>query len=51
MEEIFVNKVANSGLISLNLEDYYSVGERVEIDVKGEEKMKLSANHLFDWLN
>jgi putative ABC transport system ATP-binding protein len=24
---------------------------RVEIDVKGEEKMKLSANHLFDWLN
>jgi hypothetical protein len=34
MEEIFVNKVANSGLISLNLEDYYSVGDRVEIDVK-----------------
>ena len=24
---------------------------RVEIDVNGEEKMKLSANHLFDWLN
>jgi hypothetical protein len=34
MEEIFVNKVANSGLISLNLEDYYSVGDRVEIDLK-----------------
>lgn len=34
MEEIFVNKVANSGLVSLNLEDYYSVGYRVEIDVK-----------------
>lgn len=34
MEEIFVNKVANSGLITLNLEDYYSVGDRVEIDVK-----------------
>jgi hypothetical protein len=34
MEEIFVNKVANSGLISLNLEDFYSVGDRVEIDVK-----------------
>jgi putative ABC transport system ATP-binding protein len=24
---------------------------KVEIDVKGEEKMKLSANQLFDWLN
>ena len=24
---------------------------RIEIDLQGEEKMKLSANHLFDWLN
>jgi hypothetical protein len=24
---------------------------KVEKDVKGEDKLKLSANHLFDWLN
>lgn len=35
MEEVFVNKVANSGIETINLEDYFPVGERVSIDVKG----------------
>lgn len=34
MEEVFVNKVANSGLITLNLEDYFPAGERKFIDIK-----------------
>jgi len=34
MEEVFVNKVANSGLITLNLEDYFPDGERKFIDIK-----------------
>lgn len=34
MEEIIVNKVAQSGLITLNLEDYYHKGERVVFDIK-----------------
>lgn len=34
MEEIFVNKVANSGLITLNLEDHFPTGERKFIDIK-----------------
>ena len=33
MEEI-VNKVANSGLITFNLEDHYHCGERVVYDIK-----------------
>ena len=34
MEEVFVNKVANSGIETINLEDYFPTGERVVIDVK-----------------
>ena len=34
MEELFINKVANSGIETINLEDYFPVGERVFIDVK-----------------
>ncbi|MBM3438011.1 MAG: DUF2480 family protein [Bacteroidetes bacterium] len=34
MDEVFVNKVANSGLITLNLEDHFPVGERKFIDIK-----------------
>jgi len=34
MAEVFVNKVANSGLITLNLEDYFPDGERKFIDIK-----------------
>lgn len=40
MEEI-VNKVAESGLLEINLEDYYPKGERVLLDVK---------DHLFQGL-
>lgn len=34
MEEVFVNKVANSGLITFNLEEYFPRGERKYIDIK-----------------
>ncbi|MET3112902.1 hypothetical protein AAKU52_000621 [Pedobacter sp. CG_S7] len=34
IQENFVNKVAASGLVTLNLEDYYSTGERVVYDIK-----------------
>jgi hypothetical protein len=34
METEFVNKVANSGLITINLENYYPQGERVLLDIK-----------------
>ena len=33
MEEL-VNKVANSGLITLNLEDHFPEGERIDFDMK-----------------
>ncbi len=33
MEGEIVNKVAKSGLITFNLEDYYQKGERVEFDI------------------
>lgn len=34
IQENFVNKVAASGLITLNLEEYYHTGERVVYDIK-----------------
>jgi len=34
IQENFVNKVAASGLVTLNLEDYYPTGERVVYDIK-----------------
>lgn len=34
MEETIINKVAKSGLISLDLEDFYHAGERVLYDLK-----------------
>lgn len=34
METEFVNKVANSGLITINLEHHYPQGERVLLDIK-----------------
>lgn len=34
MSDEIVNKVANSGLVTLNLEDYYVEGERVFFDLK-----------------
>jgi hypothetical protein len=33
-QDIIINKVAGSGLITLNLEDYYHAGERVVYDLK-----------------
>ena len=34
IQENFVNKVAASGLVTLNLEDYYPAGERLVYDIK-----------------
>lgn len=34
MQEQIINKVAKSGLISLDLEDFYHSGERVQYDLK-----------------
>ena len=34
MSDTIVNKVANSGLVSFDLEDYYPEGERVVYDLK-----------------
>ncbi len=34
MEETIINRVAKSGLISLDLEDFYDTGERVLYDLK-----------------
>ncbi len=34
MAEEIVNKVANSGLININLEDYYSKGQRFHLDIE-----------------
>lgn len=34
MEDNIINRVAGSGLIEINLEDYYPKEERVEIDIK-----------------
>ncbi len=34
MEETFVNKVAESGIVTLNLEDYYPKGEIAVFDLK-----------------
>jgi hypothetical protein len=34
MEDIIVNRVVKSGLLSLDLEDYYHAGERVIYDLK-----------------
>ncbi|RZL17097.1 MAG: DUF2480 family protein [Pedobacter sp.] len=33
IQENFVNKVAASGLITLDLEDYYTKGERIQYDI------------------
>ena len=41
MEEVFVNKVSDSGIITLNLEDYYPKAEIVLFDLKGYLFMEL----------
>ena len=35
MEDQFINKVAQSGLITIDLEEFYPPGERVVFDIKG----------------
>ena len=40
-DDIIVNRVANSGLVSFNLEDYYHNGERVIYDIKQHLFMEL----------
>lgn len=34
MEDTIINRVASSGLVTINLEDYYVEGERVVFDIK-----------------
>ena len=34
MEEDIINRVANSALVTINLEDYYPKGERIVFDIK-----------------
>ncbi len=41
MEEQLINRVANSGLITLNLEDFFPKGEVVEFDLKNYLYMEL----------
>ncbi len=41
MEEVFVNRVANSGIETINLEDYFPEGERKCIDIKEQLFMEL----------
>ena len=36
MEDLIVNKVANSGLVNIDLEDYYPKGKRIQIDIKSQ---------------
>ena len=40
-EETIVNKVANSGLISFDLEEYFHLGERIVFDIKDQLFMGL----------
>jgi hypothetical protein len=41
MDEVIVNRVANSGILTLDLEDYYHNGDRVELDIKDQLFMGL----------
>ena len=58
MEEVFINKVAESGLITLDLEEYYPVGESILFDMKDhlfmglilKEKDYREALKNIDWL-
>lgn len=34
MDDVIVNRVAGSGILTVNLEDYFHPGERKEIDIK-----------------
>jgi putative ABC transport system ATP-binding protein len=56
---IIKEKQLTTLMVTHNMREAVNYGNRllmmkeggIEIDLQGEEKMKLSANHLFDWLN
>ena len=51
-EEEIINKVANSSLITFNLEDYYEPGERILMDIKDQlyEGLVLREKDLRDFI-
>ena len=58
MTDEIINKVANSGLITLDLEEYYPKGERYFFDIKEhlceglllrEKEFKFSLNRIIGW--
>jgi hypothetical protein len=52
MEDLIVNKVANSGLINIDLEDYYPKGKRIQIDIKAQlfQELILREKDFRDWI-
>lgn len=52
MEDVLVNKVAQSGIITFNLEDYYHTGDRVVLDIKDQLFMGLilKEKDFRDWI-
>lgn len=53
MSEEIVNKVANSGLITIDLEDFYHGGERILIDIKDQlfQGLVLRENDFREYIN
>lgn len=52
MEDALVNKVAQSGIITFNLEDYYHPGDRIVLDIKDQLFMGLilKEKDFRDWI-
>lgn len=52
MEDVIVNKVAQSGIVTLNLEEYYHKGPRLSIDLKDNlfMGMILKEKDFRDWI-
>lgn len=52
MEDVLVNKVAQSGIITFNLEDYYHAGDRIVLDIKDQLFMGLilKEKDFRDWI-
>jgi hypothetical protein len=52
MEDVIVNKVANSGLINIDLEDYYPKGKRMQIDIKSQlfQELILREKDFRNWI-
>jgi hypothetical protein len=52
MDEVIVNRVDSSGIITLNLEDYYHSGPRLELDIKDQLFMGLvlKEKDFRDWI-